>query len=140
MTIRAFRRRVRVLACVLTDFAIQTMEFDIQRRRALDLLIEKGIPAAKAEPAPLRIAHRLGIRLRPVYFETFGRLALFYGIGFAIIWSLFRILLVLAQGGGLADVVAAPLVGGLLFGPAMALSVRRQHGKLGLPSWESLAA
>ena len=32
------------------------MEFDVQRRRALDLLIEKGIPAAKAEPAPLRIA------------------------------------------------------------------------------------
>lgn len=116
------------------------MEFDVQRRRALDLLIEKGIPAAKAEPAPVRIAHRLGFRLRPVYFETFGRLALFYGIGFAIIWSLFRILLVLAQGGGVADVIVPPLIGGLLFGPAMAVHVRRQHGKLGLPSWESLAA
>lgn len=116
------------------------MEFDLQRRRALDLLIETGIPAAKAEPPPLRIAHRLGIRLRPLYFETFGRLTLFYGIGFAIVWSLLRILLVLADGGGVADVVAAPLVGGLLFGPAMAVHVRRQHGKLGLPSWDSLAA
>lgn len=116
------------------------MEFDEQRRRALDFLIEKGIPAVKAEPSPLRIARGLGIRLRPVYFETFWRLTLFYGIGFAIIWSLLRILLVLAGGGGVADVVIAPVVGGLLFGPAMALYVRRQHGKLGLPSWESLAS
>lgn len=116
------------------------MEFDQQRRRALDLLIEKGIPAAKAEPAPLRLAHKLGIRLRPLYFETFGRLTLFYGIGFAIIWSLLRVLIVIADGGGIADVVTAPVVGGLLFGPAMAVYVRRQQGKLGLPSWEALAA
>lgn len=116
------------------------MEFDRQRRRAFDLLSEEGVPAARAEPAPLRLARKLGIRLRPLCFKTFGRLALFYGIGFAIIWGLLRLLLVLAGGGGIADVVVAPIVGGLLFGPAMAAYVRRRHGKPGLPCRESLAS
>lgn len=116
------------------------MHFDEQRRLALALLTEKGIPAAKADPAPLRLARRLGIRLRPVYFETFGRLALFYGIGFALIWSLLRILTVMASGGGIANVIVLPLIGGLVFGLAMATYVRRQHARLGLPAWEALAA
>jgi hypothetical protein len=116
------------------------MHFDEQHRRALDLLIEKGIPAHRAEPAPLRLARKLGFRLRPVYFETFGRLTLFYGIGFAIIWGLFRCLTVLASDGTVTDVVVPPLIGAVLFGPAMAAYIRRQHGKLGLPSWEALAS
>lgn len=64
------------------------MHIDAQRRRALDLPMQKGIPAARAEPPPLRLAHRPGIRLRPMYFEHTGRFALFHGIGFAFAWGL----------------------------------------------------
>lgn len=60
--------------------------------------------------------------------------------GFAITWSLLRIVGVIRGGGGIADVVTAPAVGGLPFGPALAAYVRRRHGKLGLPGWEALAA
>jgi len=116
------------------------MHFDEQRRRALALLNAQGIPAHRAEPAPLRLARKLGVRLRPVYFETFGRLVLFYGIGFAIIWGLIRCVTALASGGSLADVLVPPVIGAVLFGPAMAAYIRRQHRKLGLPSWEALAA
>lgn len=117
------------------------MPFEERRRRAIAVLRGKGIPPARAEPAPVRVARALGIRLRPLYFETFGRLSLYYGVGFAISWGLVRLIIGLPEGAaGLVEALLAPLAGGLVFGPLLAAAVRRHARKLGLPAWEALDA
>lgn len=113
------------------------MRFAQRRRRAIAVLAEKGIPLARAEPAPVRVARAAGIRLRPLYFETFGCLSLYYGAGCAISWGIVRLLI------GLPDGVTGSmeaLAGGLVFGPLLAAAVRRHARKLGLPDWEALDA
>ncbi|MGI4718090.1 MAG: DUF6404 family protein [Janthinobacterium lividum] len=118
-----------------------TVQFEERRRRAIAILLEKGIPPVRAEPAPVRVARAAGIRLRPLYFETFACLSVYYGVGFAISWGIVRMLFGLPDGAvRLAQAMLLPLAGGLVFGPLLATAVRRHANKLGLPDWQALDA
>lgn len=121
------------------------MQYSEQYRRAVAILAEKGL-LRHPDGAPLwRLLWRLGIPVRPPYFNGFRtnfRLAgVYFGAVFGLVmfvWAYCRI----PEATLLKLAVVVPIVAilsGLTFGLLMAWHFGRERSRHGLPDWDELA-
>lgn len=117
------------------------MDFEEQRRRAIDLLKRKGYPRRAADPPHNVVLRALGVKVRPFPFEPFWRIVAWNGAWFTLFWGFamwfwrWR-----DEGMVVAAAVIMSMLTGLFFGVSMACYTVYSKRKHGLPSWESLAA
>ena len=116
------------------------MDFEEQRRRANAVLDRKGISRAAAEPPYGLLFRALGLKVRPLPFESFWRIVFYWSAQFAPIWGTVMWFWQWREDGtSLAVAVLAALLTGLGSGLAMACYVAWSRKKYQLPTWESLA-
>lgn len=125
------------------------VEADIRRRRSVvvtshrqkvDRLIrdmrDRGISEYDAAPPIYRLLWKIGIKVRPPYFQPFFTIFLFQGLGFGLVFGgLMWLVLWRASGIPAGIAIIAALVAGLAFGLSMAFHFKQQARKLNLPSW-----
>ena len=117
------------------------MDFEEQRQRANAILSRKGISRGTSEPPYGILRRALGVRVRPLPFESFWRIVFLWGAQFAPIWGTVMWFWQWRHDGtSPAVAVVAALVTALCSGLALAGYVAYSRKKHGLPSWESLAA
>ena len=90
-------------------------------------------------PPLYRALWKFGLKVPPPHFTPFAQLALLQGVFFALWMTIFLWLadtFVWQLRGGLALVAISIVIGGALFGLAMAFIFRAQAKKRRLPSWK----
>ena len=110
-----------------------------QVQRALQKLDAAGAKRAMSAPPLYRLFWRLGWDVAPPVLASFATNVLTTGLWFGAGWGLAMWLLFWRTTGMTgATMVAAGLLAGLLFGVCMALLLRYQRQRLGLPLWSEI--
>ena len=113
-------------------------DFEARVGRALAWTDARGIGRNTSAPPVHRLLWKFGVPLPPPLTAGFALNALFMGGFFGVAWGLGMWLLFWrAQGLTPAMVGAAAITAGLLFGLAMAWTLRRQARRLGVPAWDA---
>ena len=117
------------------------MEFEEQRRRAIAVMQRKGFSRSATEAPYRQVFRALGFQVRPMPVESFWRVVLVCGGGFAPFWGLamwfwrWR-----DEGMRWPIAILVALLTGFFFGLSMACYMAYTRKKHGLPTWESLAS
>ncbi len=98
-----------------------------------------GVSGLNAMPPYLRIGRKMGFEPRPIYYQSFAKIAISSGIYVAVTWGVFMSLVFWRDRGMPAamQVFTAALTG-LLFGLGMAVWYRHVRRKSGLSTWSDL--
>ena len=116
------------------------MQYNRQRRSALNILATTRIWRSSYEPPLARLLWRLGANVPPPHFGSFVGTALSYGAFFGaglgiVMWPYFWSV----EGAPWTAVALLAVLAGGLFGLAMASYYAYGRRKYRLPSWASLA-
>jgi len=112
----------------------------VRREVALELLAATGMDGRHYEPRLVRLLWRLGIDIPPPHFASSRVAAVMTGTVLSLVWS--PCVWWLSWDDPKASwtrIAIVALLGGLLFGVAMALYYRSAARRYNLPPWESLA-
>ena len=116
------------------------MNFEEQNRRAKDLLMGKGVSRHSVEPPYGLLLRPFGVRVRPLPFASFWRVAFLSAAWFAPVWGVAMWFWTWRDDGtGLLPAVLAAALAGACYGLGMACYMAHWRKQQGLPTWESLA-
>ncbi|APO86119.1 DUF6404 family protein [Marivivens sp. JLT3646] len=114
-------------------------EFETKYAKAVEKLIEAGIPRRAYDPPFNIILRRLGLEIRPVHFMTFWQIVTVQGTTFGAMWGLLMWTFLWRYNDmGIPEAILGSLFAGLLFGTVMAVVVKRKSDKAGLLTWGEL--
>jgi len=114
-------------------------EFERKKQKALEILSGTGMWRSNYAPPLYRLLWRMGMKLRPLPFNTFSVNVLLSGGYFALFWGIFMWFSTWQPRGYhplTALIVAASA--GLLFGLMMAAFYKWRLKAKQLPTWEEL--
>lgn len=111
-------------------------------RRALQAMADAKVPAGMRAPPMHRLLWRMGLRVPPPLLASFSTNLFVMGGVFGLLWGvLWRALMGLVLDLGsltLGISIGGAVMAGLLFGVVMALLMRYQRRRYGLPAWKTL--
>ena len=118
-------------------------DFESKKAKAISILQAAGISSGDYLPLATKALWRIGIEAPLPHFVSFGKIAMYLGVYFAITWGAFMYLLSVVFFGedaarGLLLLATGSAAAGLLFGLSMASYYAYGRKKYQLPSWESL--
>ena len=116
-------------------------QLDYQRRfdAALAEMSSAGVLRSNGMPPYLRIGRKIGFEPRPLYYESFIKVVVFFSIYSAVLWGLAMNLVIWRdQAIPFAVQLISSALAGVLFGFGMALWYRYVRRKSGLSSWAHL--
>jgi len=103
--------------------------------------IAHGIRPWHADPPVDRLFRKLGFRIRPPHYRTFGANMVAFGWFFGTFWGIFMWLAVWSRNSMQISVaVMTSVCAGIAFGAIDAAVVARKRRKAGLTRWEDLTS